>query len=140
VGVDERGQVLAVEGGRAGQALVQHTGQGIDVGPPVDRLVGEPLRGHVVQRPDGGPGNRQRCLPGTGRPRYAEVDHVNEVALRDQDVRGLDIAVDEVVRVGGIQGLGDLAEKVHGPLRRDGAVCLEQRADINAVDQAHVNE
>ncbi len=48
--------------------------------------------------------------------------------------------MDEVVRVGGVQGLGDLAEKVHHPLRRDGAVRLEQRADINAVDQAHVNE
>ena len=48
--------------------------------------------------------------------------------------------MNEVVSVRGIQGLGDLADKVHGSLRRDPAVRLEQRADIGTVHQAHVNE
>ena len=45
-----------------------------------------------------------------------------------------------MVSVRGIQGLGDLTDKIHSPLRRDQTVRIEQRADIGAVHQAHVNE
>jgi hypothetical protein len=79
------------------------------------------------------------CRPSID-PGYTEVDHINEVAQRDQDVRRLDVAVDEVVSVRGIQGLGDLADKVHSPLRRDPTVRFEHPEDIGAVHQAHVNE
>ena len=122
LGIHERGQVFAREGRCAGQALVQHASQGVDIGPSVNVVAGEPLRGHVVQRSDRFPGDRQRRLPAADRPGDAEVDHVNEVARGDQDVRRLDVAVDEVVGVRGIQGLGDLADKVHRPPRLDPAV------------------
>jgi hypothetical protein len=48
--------------------------------------------------------------------------------------------VDKVVSVRGIQGLGDLTDKIHSPLRRDLTVRFEQRADIGTVHQAHVDE
>ena len=48
--------------------------------------------------------------------------------------------MNEVVGVCGIQGLGDLADKVRSSLRRDPAVRIEQRADVSTVHQAHVNE
>ena len=45
-----------------------------------------------------------------------------------------------MVSVRGIQGLGDLTDQIHRPLRRDPTVRIEQRADIGTVHQAHVNE
>ena len=48
--------------------------------------------------------------------------------------------MDEVVSVRGIQGQGDLADKVQGPLRRDQTVLFEQRADIGTVHQTHVDK
>ena len=119
---------------------MQQTSQGVDIGPAVNVVASESLRGHVVQRSDRYPGDCQRCLPAADQPGYTEVDHINEVAQRDQDVRRLDVAVDEVVSVRGIQGLGDLTDEDTCPLRRDRTVLVEQRADIGAVHQAHVNE
>ena len=93
-----------------------------------------------MQRSARCPGGRQRCLPVAHRPGYGEADYINEVARCDQDVRRPDVAVDEMVSVRGIQGLGDLTDEVHRPLRCDPIVRIEQRADIGAVHQAHIDE
>ena len=87
VGIQQRGQVnRVIEGCRAGQALVQHTSQGVDIGPAVNSAASEPLWGHVVRRSGRCPGACQRCLSTADRLGYTEVDHVNEVAQLDQDV------------------------------------------------------
>ena len=72
--------------------------------------------------------------------RDAEVDHVDELAGRDEDVARLDVAVHDAVGVGGIQRLGDLGDQVDGPVGRQRTALLDQRAEVGPVDQAHVDE
>jgi len=88
---------------------------------------------------NGGSGRRQRRAGGSDRPGDAEVDPVDEVAGRDQDVRRLDVPVHETVGMGGVQRLGDLPDEVHRARRFQRTTLLEDPADLGAVDQAHVD-
>nr|WP_246078351.1 hypothetical protein [Modestobacter excelsi] len=140
MGVHQGGQVVAAERPGVGEALVQQAGQRVDVGPRVDRQVGEPLRGHVVQRPDGRPAHRQSRAGRADLARDAEVDDVDEVARGDQHVGRLDVAVHQTVGVRSGERLGDLADQVDRPRRGQRTGPLQQPADVLAVDQPHVDE
>jgi hypothetical protein len=85
-------------------------------------------------------GDRRRCLPTANRPRDTEIDRINEVARRNEDIRRLDVAVNEAVGVSGIQSLGYLTKKINRPLGCNRAIIIEQHSDIDAVHQAHVDE
>ena len=116
---------LLLQRRRAGQQLVEQYAQRIDVGAGVDVEVIELrlFRRHVerraqhrlvrgVQRP-----LRQRLVHRLGQ---AEVDHLGHrpvVVGRDEDVRGLQVAVNDALLMGVLDGLADLHEQVQAARR-----------------------
>ena len=102
VRVHERHLGVPVVGGRAGEALVEHTAERVDVGAAVELLALDLLGRGVLGGPDEDPGLRQRAR-GTVL-RHAEVGEVDvrrlvAVAGGEQDVRRLDVPVDEALAV-----------------------------------------
>ena len=113
MGPEDRGLVLADEGRRAGQALEEHAGEGVQIGSPVDSGALDLLRREVVDRPEhlaaarhallrvdplrqsevGKKGGRR--IAGLGSPAR---DHVGR----------LDIAVDKPGSVCGVERARDL--------------------------------
>ena len=68
----DRGDVgIGVEGHASRETLEQHAAERIDIGPPVDRLTGDLLRGHVVDGADELPRAGQ---PGTGRGALGDTE------------------------------------------------------------------
>ena len=117
-------QLLRVEGRAARQQLVEQHPQAVDVAARVDvqpahlRL----LRTHVGRRPDELLELRIDRLLGQlllRRLGNAEVDHLRHrhpVVQRHQDVRGLDVPVDDPLLVRVLNGVADLDEQIQ-PLR-----------------------
>ena len=70
-------QFLVVERRSAGEALVEHAGQRVDVGLGPDTAFGKPFGRHVGARPD----DRSACRDAgiAAGVRDAEVDQVGEV-------------------------------------------------------------
>ncbi len=58
-------------------------------------------------------------------------------ALGDEDVAGLDVAVDQVVGVGGVQGGGDLAGDARGGGQGEPALAVEEGPQVLAGHVAH---
>ena len=89
---------------------MQHAPQAVDVAAAVHRLVGARLLGaHVVRRADGDADFRHAApRGGADRPRDAEVGD-DRVALLEQDVLGLDVAVHHAVAVGVVERIRHLA-------------------------------
>jgi hypothetical protein len=106
-------QTLAIEGSVAGQQLVEQYPQRVNVRPRVHvqpahlRL----LRAHVGRRANQLPVGReerllgQRRLQRLGRPEVNHLGHGFAVVQRDQDVRGLEVAVDDAFLMGMLDGL-----------------------------------
>jgi hypothetical protein len=67
----------------------------------------------------------------------AEVGEEGVAVLVEQDVGGLDIAVDDALLVGGIQGGGDLVEQEGDLLRGPGFPALQGLCQGAAFHQAH---
>jgi hypothetical protein len=142
--VQQRRVLAARERLAAGEHLVEQAAQRVDVGTPVDATRGEPLGGHVVGRAHRGPGDGEaggrRAVAGD-----AEVDEVHRVGraarvLGQQHVGGLDVAVDQVRLVRGVERRGELREDAHRPPRLERALTGEDLAEVLAVDEAHVDE
>ena len=114
--------VLGV-GDLAGQHLVQHATERVDVRATVDRVALDLLGGDVVGRPhpEAGPGQP------SGRPRTLGQPEVGQVRVRlrglvgDQDVRRLDVAVDQSARVRGVERVAIWVRMT--PSSRTGAGC-----------------
>src|SRR5262245_52490094 len=84
----------------AGEALVEHAGQGVDVGAGFGVGGGKAFGGHVGPGAQGGVG---RCECGVGGGAGdAEVDEVGEVVVGQQDVGGFDVAVHQSALVGAV--------------------------------------
>lgn len=120
----------------AGQALVQHTRQCIDVGAGVGLTGRQTLGRHVVPAANRGPGTGQARLVGPSGD--TEVDQVCEVVLVDQDVGRLDVAVHQTDLVGGVQRAGYLADEVHRPFWRQRALS-QYLSQIATLDKSHVD-
>ena len=91
-----------------GEHLVEHAAERVDVAPGGDLLLGGGLLGaHVVRRAERHAGlGHPAAGRGTQRQRDAEVGH-HRAAVVEQDVLGLDVAVDDAVPVGVVEGIGD---------------------------------
>jgi hypothetical protein len=115
---------------------VEDAGERVDVRAPVDRSACHLLRRSVGR-------GAERGLPADGWHRLAEpaceaeVAQVHVLVGVEQDVRGLDVAVDEAVGVGGVQGGGDLSADRDGACRLGLALRPQQRLQVGAVDVAH---
>jgi hypothetical protein len=143
--VDHPDRRAAPERRRPGEQLEQHAGERVHVGPAVDGPVLEPLGGHVVERAERGPGQGQggsARLPGGGAG-DAEVDEVGELVLvvaAHEHVRRLDVAVHQARGVRGVQCGGDLREDPDRAARRHRAFRLDDRGQVDALHQPHVDE
>ena len=85
----------------AGQRLIEHTRQRVDVGARVGRAALEPLGCHVGPGPDGRAGARQAGLPGGVRD--PEIDQIRKVVVVEQNVGRLDIPMHQPDLVRGVQ-------------------------------------
>ena len=65
-----------------------------------------------------------------------EVQHLHEVVLlavpAQEDVRRLDVAMHQAVRLGFGERVADLSQHVDGPLRRDRPEAPDQRVGVEA--------
>jgi hypothetical protein len=97
---------------------------------------GEPLGGHVGKSADHGTGLRE---PGVRRliSSDAEIDQVDELAGHQQDVRRLDVAVYQAMRMGRVKCGSDLLDNLHRQLGAHRPVGFQQRLQIDAVDNRH---
>ncbi|EAU65834.1 hypothetical protein STIAU_5686 [Stigmatella aurantiaca DW4/3-1] len=135
------GRVVAGEGELAGDELVaQHPGR-VQVCPPIHGLTAALLGRHELRRA------QQRAALG-GHPLFrrgrqelgdAEVEQLHPVpALRrgdQEDVGGLDVAVDDAVGVRGPQRVTHLRQKFHGQRGRQGP--LRERGEALPLQVLH---
>ena len=92
----------------------------------------------VVDAAERGAGDSQlRLGHGTGDP---EVHHPHAAVGRQEDVRGLDVAVDDAPRVGGGKRLRHLLGDLGGHQRRDGAPLVDQVRQVLAIHEFHHDE
>ena len=105
----ERHRRLTREGRSTGERVERDGPERVDVAAPVDVGAGLRLLGaHVARRADDQcSGGIDLGLRGLGD---AEVRQVGLALVVEQDVGRLDIAMDEPVLVGGIEGLGHALE------------------------------
>ena len=98
----------ARERDRSRQRLEEHAAEPIDVGAPVHVVAADLLGRHVVDRPDEMPVGRPPVGDALGQAEVREVHVLATVLAVEQDVRGLDVAVDEPACVRGVERIGDL--------------------------------
>src|SRR6185437_1792258 len=133
----------------SGEHLPQDDPQGEDVDALVDRLLHHRLGREVAELALDDAGVALREL--ARRLREAEVHDLHLAVLRDEDVGGGDVAVDDLERlavalelVGVGEALADAPCDVDGRLDRDGtgelARVVHHRLEIRAVDVLHDDE
>ena len=120
-------------GARAGDELVEHDAQRIDVRRGAERRARDLLRRHVLRRvrAAGELGlSRRPFLPFIQQLGDPEVEQPDLTVAGDEDVRRLEIAVDDEPAVRVADGLHDLPEQAHarGQVERLGrAVLVDER-------------
>ena len=137
-----RDRRLARERVAARQQLVQHHTEREDVAPVIDRQPAHLLGGHVADRPDHLPCGRWRRFIGrgpavrvpVGESRQAEVEDLDAALVGDEHVLGLDVAVDDALRVGGGEATRDL-HREHQRLLLRRRPLAHRRAQRLAVQQ-----
>ncbi len=121
----ERGGGLGVgvERWGAGQHLVEHGPEGVDIGARVRDIAPELLGSDVL----GGAQDRARVgeIPTAFGLGDAEVGHQDATVVGQHDVGGLDVAMDDAGEVGGVQGVGHVGRDLHRPRRTERAVLLK---------------
>jgi hypothetical protein len=140
--VDER---LGLERPRVRNGLVQDAAEREDVGARVERLAGDLLGGHVPRRAEklavrgegaeGGGVGADRIPRGVGQLGQAEVDDLRVAVLGDQDVVGLEIAVNDPGAVRFAESVRDLGQDFDRAAERE--TVLQRLAQRLALDQLH---
>src|SRR6202034_1647247 len=116
------------EGQLAGGHFVEHDGEGEEVGAGVEILAADLFGRHIGDGADGGAGSGDVlgafadggervagvvdvvlfCVGvGAGLFGEAEVENFGVAAAGDEDVGGLDVAMDDAGGVSGVEGVGD---------------------------------
>ena len=135
---------LAIEGGDAGQQLIQQHAERVDVAASVDvqlahtRLFGAHVKRGAHHLAEAG---KERLLgqPGVRRFGHAEVDYLGNrriVTQRDHHIRRLDVAVDNSLLVGVLNSLANQNKELQTFSSHHIALIAEVR-DRNATDQLH---
>ena len=138
---EDDGQLaFAIERPLAGEQLKQHAAERVDVGPAVERGALDLLRRHVVDRSD------KAALAGQAADRRhvageAEVADVRVLAavrvVRDEDVPGLDVAMDEPAAVSVVECARDLRDDRDRACRVEPSVAPQEVAKVGPVDVCH---
>ena len=122
----------------AGEHLVGHRGERIDVAPAVDDPVaGGLLRAHVLRGAEREPGLGDPVAAGLAhRERDAEVGH-HRLAVLEEDVLGLEIPVDHAVPVRVIERVGAGDGDAEGVVHRELLLPLEPGAERFPLHERH---
>jgi hypothetical protein len=141
---EHRRGVAGGERRRAGEHLVAHDAQGVDVAPAVDLALAEGLLGaHVGRGAEHRADLREALGAGVEQraPRDAEVgDHRAAALAVEQDVVGLDVAVHDAARVRVGERVGHVGEDAADDGHRRARLPGEPRAEALAVDERHREE
>ena len=142
MGVDQLGDILAVEGGMAGDGFVKDAAERVEISPVIDRQALKLLGRHVVNRTH----ERIEVIDGLGLRRIkilgqAEVQNLDGEQRRrrgagDHEVSRLEVAMNQAQGMGGDDGLETLLRETEKVL------ILERAANQNvlegfAFDQFH---
>ncbi len=132
--VQQGGDVLAQERPLAGQHFEEDDTQREDVGAGVDLALENLLRRHVGRcgRGGSGPGDVDRLYGGD-----AEVHQVGLARFVQEDVVGLDVAVDDAALVGVVEGPQDRHGQVRDLLDAELAARVQAAAEAAAGDVLH---
>jgi hypothetical protein len=138
---EDRGDVgaAAVRDG-ARQALEQQARQAVLVRPPVELLAADLLGRDVVDRAHElavGGAALGRAL---GQAEVGQVAVLAPVAVVEQDVARLHVAVDEAAAMGGVEGVRDLRGDRDRARRIERPLAPQQRLEVAAGDVAHRDE
>ena len=130
---------LAGEGRLAGQQLVDHHPQRVEVRTGVGRLAVDLFGRQVLD------GARHRAFGladvGVGEGvSQSEVGNLHRAIRGDQDVLGLDVAVDDAVAVGMVQGCQHLEGDLGHLGRLQPAVLQQHRPEVRPPDELHDHE
>ena len=123
-----------------GQALEEHTAEGIDVNAGVDLPAFDLLGRHVVDGSDEltGSGYAAARLDVLRQTEVRKVCMVLPIRPRlDEDVRRLHVAMDQPPGVRCVQGAGHLCSDPQDPGRSDGVAISRQLLEVRALDIAH---
>ena len=141
VGVELAGRGEGADGQAACEDLVEDDAEGVDVGAVVDAGGVLALLGrHVVSAAHGRVRDGQLARD-RGRAADdacdAEVGELGRARRVEQDVGRLEVAVDDVVLVGVLEGRADAVHQLQGVLGRQGAVAAQVVAQAAALDELH---
>ena len=128
----------------AAQTFEQQAAERVDVGSTVDLLARDLLRGNVVDGPDELPVLREphSLRQALGQTEVGEVGMIRALvagAGSDQDVRRLDVSMDEPTGMGEIERARDLGQQVDRLRGRQGAL-PEPGPQVGPFDVAHRDE
>ena len=136
MGVEHRGLGLVRERHLAGQRLVEHGGERVEVAGRADGLTADLLRRRVVEGAE--VLARQRRAAVAGALRQPEVGQVGAVAV-DEDVLRLHVAVDEPRAVGGVERGRNVREQDEHALRLELAA-LGEPLQVGSLHEPHRHE
>ena len=130
-----------IEGDVPGESLVEHAPEGVDVGRSRTPAALDALGRGVVDRAHqhAGPCHRGSAAGPAGDAEVGQVDVlvILVLATRDEDVRRLDVAVDEAATVGGGESRCHRPQQLHGAFGRQAAARGDQLAQVGSIDPTH---
>jgi len=109
------------------QAVVQRCTQRVNVTARV-RVAREMLRRHILDSAN----PRPRFLPRRDNRRDAKIQYFDRAIRQQHQIAGLDVAVDQVARVGILERARDLLRHCHDHLYRQFALLCDKRFEIGA--------
>ena len=141
---EARGRI-PLKGRRAGQHLVKHDAERVDVAARINRALFALIWRHIARRADNDvlAGQRDAAIQVLANLSDAEVndlDPVRVAVITDDDVVGLDVAMNDAHGVRGVERATDLSEDVGGAVERQRSLLPYQLAERDAVDILHDDE
>ncbi len=140
-GLEERG-AAEVKGGAVGEQFIENRTQRVDIASAVEvgRCAVALLRTHVLHSPQQLPHlrllRRHRQI-GVGRPGHAEVDHLRLAGSIDEDVAGLQIAMDNTLEVAVVNRIADLGKEPKPLLNGEPGIAAVLSDPLRLGDELH---
>jgi lipoyl(octanoyl) transferase len=131
----------------SGEQKMQRAAETVDVGASVDEMgIGRLLGGHEVDGPYGEARIGEalvdvavpcQLLQPRMQPRQAQIEHLDHAVVPQQQVARLDIAVDDVFRMGVFKSERRLQRAVQSLLDLEGPLAADFAGEVHAADKIH---